>query len=136
MNYVDGYGNFTVQNELDNLEDANGRAVWALGEVIGLANLLPERIVKLAIELLERTSRHAMVYYSTRSMAFTIKGFSFMKGKNYKAIIEVLPDRLVAMFEHENTTDWQWYESYLTYGNIVISEAMLIAYETTADRQI
>ncbi|WP_293901745.1 glycosyltransferase [Sphingobacterium sp. UBA5670] len=133
LNYVDGHGNFTVQNGQENLEDANGRAVWALGEVIGLADLLPERIVKLALELLERASRHAMVYYSTRSMAFTIKGLSFMKSKNYKAIIEVLADRLAAMFEQESTAEWQWFESYLTYGNSVIPEAMLIAYEATGN---
>jgi len=40
---------------------------------------------------------------------------------------------LAAMFDHESTADWQWYESYLTYGNSVIPEAMLIAYETTAN---
>lgn len=133
LNYVDIYGNFTIQNQQENLEDANGRAVWALGEVVGMANLLPERIVKLAIELMERASKHALVYFSTRSMAFTIKGLSFMKGKNYKAIIQVLADRLAAMFKHESTADWQWYESYMTYGNSVISEAMLIAYEATGD---
>ncbi len=135
LNYVDRSGNFTIQNKQENLEDANGRAVWALGEVVGMANLLPEKIVKLAIELLERASKHALVYYSTRSMAFTIKGLSFMKGKNYKAIIEVLADRLAAMFEHESSSDWQWYESYMTYGNSVIPEAMLIAYETTRDNR-
>src|SRR5690606_7898119 len=66
-----------------------------------------------------------------RSMDFTIKVLSYMKGKNYKAIIEVLSDHLEAMFEHESSTDWHWYESYMTYGNSVIPEAMLIAYETT-----
>ncbi|MEI2272966.1 glycosyltransferase [Sphingobacterium sp. ML3W] len=135
LNYVDIDGNFTLQNEQENLEDANGRAVWALGEVVGLANLLPERIVKPAIELLERASKHALVYYSTRSMAFTIKGLSFMKGNNYKAIIEVLADRLVAMFEYESTADWQWYESYMTYGNSVIPEALLAAYESAGDKR-
>lgn len=135
LNYVDSDGNFTLQNEQENLEDANGRAVWALGEVVGLANLLPERIVKPAIELLERASKHALVYYSTRSMAFTIKGLSFMKGNNYKAIIDVLAGRLVAMFEYESTADWQWYESYMTYGNSVIPEALLTAYESAGDKR-
>ncbi len=133
LNYVDSDGHFTEQNEQENLEDANGRAVWALGEVVGLAHLLPERIVKPAIELLERASAHALLYYSTRSMAFTIKGLSFMRGKNYQTIVTVLADRLVAMFTHESRGDWQWYESYLTYGNSVIPEALLAAYETTAD---
>lgn len=135
LNYVDSYGNFTIQNEQENLEDANGRAIWALGEVAGLANHLPDQIVELARVLLDRASKHALVYYSTRSMAFTIKGLSFMKGKKYKAIIEVLANRLVAMFEYESTADWQWYESYMTYGNSVIPEALLAAYESTANNR-
>src|SRR5690606_13791034 len=63
------------------------------------------------------------------------KGLSFMKGEKYKAIIEVLANRLVAMFEYESTADWQWYESYMTYGNSVIPEALLAAYESTANNR-
>lgn len=133
LNYVDRNGSFTTQNREENLEDANGRAVWALGEVVRMGHMLPISIAKLACDLLERASTHALAYYSTRSMAFTIKGLSFMEGENYCAMIKVLADRLVAMFQYESAADWLWYESYLTYGNSVIPEAMLSAYKITGD---
>ncbi|NGF55387.1 glycosyltransferase [Parapedobacter sp. SGR-10] len=131
LNYVDKQGHFTGQNNQENLEDANGRAVWALGEVIGMSHMLPEEIIALANELLERTSVHFLSYHSTRSMSFTIKGLSFLNHNRYMDVLTTLADRLVAMFDHESSAGWQWYESYLTYGNSAIPEALLAAYEVT-----
>jgi hypothetical protein len=33
------------------------------------------------------------------------------------------------MYKHEKTTNWHWFEAYLTYGNSILPEAMLCAYE-------
>jgi hypothetical protein len=41
INYVDENGNYSLSNEKENLEDANGRAVWALGVVLSIHELLP-----------------------------------------------------------------------------------------------
>jgi len=42
-------------------------------------------------------------------------------------------NRLVQMFRHESSTDWQWFESYLTYANSVLPEALLCAWLATGD---
>jgi hypothetical protein len=68
-------------------------------------------------------------------MAFAIKGlFYYNKVKatqrNYFLIIE-LSDRLYNMYLHESNEQWVWFESYLTYANSVLSEAMLCAYLIT-----
>ena len=42
-------------------------------------------------------------------------------------IINILGQRLLKMYDHESEINWQWYESYLTYGNSIIPEAMLCA---------
>src|SRR5690606_32052980 len=131
LNYVDQRGHFTDQNQQENLEDANGRAVWALGEIIAMSDMLPEELVALANELLERTSHHFLSYHSTRSISFTIKGLSFLKQNRYINVLKILADRLVAMYDHESSTDWRWYESYLTYGNSAIPEALLATYQVT-----
>jgi len=34
------------------------------------------------------------------------------------------------MYKHETDSKWQWFESYLTYGNSILPEAMLCAYLT------
>jgi hypothetical protein len=48
-------------------------------------------------------------------------------------IIQTLADRLVAMFNFENNESWLWYESYLSYANSIIPEALLKAYLTTEE---
>ncbi|MFZ4262143.1 glycosyltransferase [Sphingobacterium sp. HJSM2_6] len=133
LNYVDHKGQFTDQNYCENLEDANGRAVWALGEVIGMSHTLPEKIISLANELLDQTSIHFLSYHSTRSMSFTIKGLSYIKHNRYRKELTTLADRLIAMFNHESSSEWLWFESYLTYGNSAIPEALLAAYQRTGE---
>lgn len=77
--------------------------------------------------------------HSTRSMAFTIKGlfYAYSQGKldQHKSIAIKLANRLVQMFKHESSEDWQWYESYLTYANSVLPEAILCAWQMTGDWQ-
>ena len=48
LNYLDKDNEFTGQNETTNLDDANGRAVWALGYLISLIGLLPGEIIAKA----------------------------------------------------------------------------------------
>jgi hypothetical protein len=45
--------------------------------------------------------------------------------------MELLANRLVQMYKHEATNEWQWFESYLTYGNSILPEALLMAFEVT-----
>jgi hypothetical protein len=37
------------------------------------------------------------------------------------------------MYQHESKGNWFWYESYLTYANSILPEAMLCAYLSTND---
>src|SRR5690606_15521825 len=41
LNYVDGSKRFTKQNDMVNLEDSNGRAIWALGHLLKIEHLVP-----------------------------------------------------------------------------------------------
>ncbi|KGE12655.1 glycosyltransferase [Sphingobacterium deserti] len=132
LNYVDTDKKFTKQNFNENLEDANGRAVWALGELLSRSQILPANLVNVANDLLRRAAPNFLNYQSTRSMAFTIKGLSYLGSEEYNPVIIALADRLVAMFTHESSEDWRWYESYLTYANSLIPEALLLAFGRTS----
>ncbi len=37
------------------------------------------------------------------------------------------------MYRHEKNNEWQWFESYLTYANSILPEAMLCAWLATGD---
>lgn len=133
LNYVDQDRKFTEQNGQVNLDDASGRAIWALGEVVGMRDILPEHIPSLALELIDRASVNFLQCYSTRAMSFIIKGLYFIDDRGYQLVMSTFANRLVAMFEHETTSQWQWFECYLTYGNSVIPEALICVYQRTGD---
>ncbi len=128
LNYVNKQKEFTEQNKIVNLEDSNGRAVWALGYLLSIKNMLPIAIVEEAETLLQKVLPHLHTIYSTRAMAFAIKGLYYQNKKENLDLIKILADRLTQMYQHERKNDWLWYENYLTYGNSILPEAMLCAY--------
>jgi glycosyltransferase involved in cell wall biosynthesis len=137
LNYVDEDGDFTSQNYETNLEDSNGRAIWALGHLISLESILPVALVDKAKMTLERATVNITKIHSTRAMAFAIKGLYYANSKEKSqqntTIIKELADRMVQMYKHESNTNWSWFESYLTYGNSILPEAMLCAFLSTGD---
>jgi glycosyltransferase involved in cell wall biosynthesis len=137
LNYVDEDGDFTDQNYETNLEDSNGRAIWALGYLISLESILPVALAEKAKKTLEQASVNVLKMHSTRAMAFVIKGLYYVniKGKSQQntTIIKELADRMLQMYKHESKLNWNWFESYLTYGNSILPEAMLCAYLSTGD---
>ncbi len=140
LNYVDKDENFTKQNGTVNLADANGRAIWALGYLISMGELLPKDYFHLNRKA-EQTLRSGLkgVYkiHSTRAIAFIIKGLYYKSLKypstEYVLLIAELANRLVQMYKHETDNDWEWFESYFTYANSILPEAMLCAWLSTGN---
>jgi glycosyltransferase involved in cell wall biosynthesis len=137
LNYVDYCNEFSDQNKSTNLDDSNGRAVWALGYLISLKGTVPEKIVSDAKVMIQRAMPHVERIYSTRAMAFAIKGLyyynSAMKSSEAGKLIETLAKRLVQMYRHESGERWNWFEGYLTYANSILPEAMLYTWLLTGD---
>ena len=140
LNYVDEGGAFTKQNYETNLDDANGRAIWAIGYLISRRESFPasfKKIIVTAQELLQQALLNVDKIHSTRAMAFIIKGLYFVntveENSSHIEIIKKLANRLVQMYRHEALPSWRWFEGYLTYANSVLPEAMLCAYMVTDD---
>lgn len=136
LNYIDENGKFTNQNS-ENLDDANGRAIWALGYLISIGDLLPTRLYEKAILTMNIALINVRKIHSTRAMAFIIKGIYYSNIKNYSvqniALLHHLTNKLVQMYKHEAEENWLWFESYLTYANSIMPEAMLCAYLATGE---
>ena len=137
LNYVNIDKAFTAQNQEVNLDDSNGRAIWALGYLISRHKILPEALVHLAETIVGQALNHLETVHSTRSMAFAIKGLYYCLCKTpspkHQQLLETLADRLVQMYRHEAEYGWNWYESYLTYGNSILPEALLCAFLATGN---
>jgi hypothetical protein len=137
LNYVDKDLKFTDQNETTNLDDANGRAIWALGYIISLKGLLPEEIIAKAETIIEKSLLRIGTVHSTRAMAFAIKGLYYhhlaTKSPKDIALLKILANRLAQMYKHESNEKWEWFEGYLTYANSILPEAMLYAWLLTGE---
>jgi len=139
LNYMDTEFRFTAQNYDINLEDSNGRAIWALGYLISMKNILPEAMIANACFLVKKAMPKAETMHSTRAMAFTIKGLYFyyvtFNDPDVLILIKTLAKRLERMYKHEAEKNWQWFESSLTYANSILPEAILNAWQVTHDPQ-
>ena len=134
LNYVDVYKKFTKQNS-ENLADSNGRAIWALGYLVSISHLLPDELNENVRRTFQLSLSNVCKIHSPRAMSFIIKGIYYSNLSNHSndniLVLKHLTDKLVQMYKHENKQDWHWFESYLTYGNSIIPEAMLCAYLAT-----
>lgn len=131
LNYVDKYGSFTSNNYDENLEDANGRAIWALGEFISYNNSIPIDLITKASTAIEKALTHSLKFHSPRAISFAIKGLYFynLETQNPKIneLITELADNLVSKYRGVSDEKWKWFEEYLTYANSILPEAMLYA---------
>lgn len=138
LNYVDKDHQFTDQNQTENLDDANGRAVWALGYLISLIDLLPTKIILEADKILEKSLTSISNVHSPRAMAFAIKGlyhyYHTIKTLENLNLLKTLANRLVELYKHAATRKWTWFEGYLTYANSILPEAMCYAWLLTGEQ--
>ncbi|MDD4893737.1 MAG: glycosyltransferase [Candidatus Omnitrophica bacterium] len=131
----------TVLNEKENLDDANGRAFWALS-VCAVTDSLPQRILDKARDLIKRRLEQYHMFESPRSVAFHVKGFSLLlakmrqwEGPDVMQLIISHCDRLVSLYRAVSSPQWQWFENYLTYSNAVLPEALILGHMHTGNSE-
>ncbi|MGO4822218.1 MULTISPECIES: glycosyltransferase [unclassified Flavobacterium] len=136
INYVDQYKVVEPRNEDENLEDSNGRAIWALGYIQTLRN---ENSVATSIYkanmCLEKALLSVDQLSSPRAMAFAIKGLYYMynsvPSSRVLQLVEVLTERLENIYMKTKTLTWNWFEDKLTYANSILPEALLLSSQMT-----
>ncbi|HEY3388948.1 MAG TPA: glycosyltransferase, partial [Prolixibacteraceae bacterium] len=137
FNYLDKDCQFTDQNKIVNLDDSNGRAIWALGYLISLMDVLPTKIILEADRIIEKSIHVLKVIHSPRAMAFVIKGLYYnnrtIKSPENLLLVNIFANRLSEMYKHESSKEWEWFEGYLTYANSTLPEAMLYAWLLTGE---
>jgi glycosyltransferase involved in cell wall biosynthesis len=136
LNYTDDAGTFTSQNQEVNLDDANGRAIWALGTAAATTEL--DRSMRdQASAMLQKALPHALTIRSPRAVAFIMKGLHEYGRAHSDPTLAVKIDRLGNILLQgigvHFCEDWKWLEPEVTYGNAVIPEALLIGHLATGD---
>jgi glycosyltransferase involved in cell wall biosynthesis len=134
----DGSGRFNdIEYENKKLnpasEDAMGRALWSLGHLIN--NGKDEEYIKKAKEMFDKAHLSITEESSSRAKSFSIIGlYHYYNKYNEERILskmKQLVDSLVESYKKEAREEWSWFESYLTYSNSKIPEALFLAYNLT-----
>ena len=116
-------------------EDCTGRALWALGTAVHLANDEGQRL--LARQMFERGLGFA-TELGPRGTALTMLGIAdFLTARpevgSAAAILGRLSQRLCRQYRDRATPDWRWFEPTLTYDNALLPLALWRAHLITKD---
>ena len=107
LNYVTTDKEFFEKNANENLEDANGRAIWALGEFLSLKQPL-DAVLQAKVEAaFQKAIPTIHKLNSPRAIAFCIKGLyyyqQFKKDEAVLNLITKLADNLVSKYRGVST---------------------------------
>ncbi len=111
-------------------EDSHGRALWALGSVLGRSQ--NQGLKGSAGRLFEFALPAVVTFTSPRAWAFTILGIqeylgSFAGDRDAKKLSSVLGMRLLEMYEATKKPSWKWFEDVVAYSNARLPQALLLA---------
>jgi glycosyltransferase involved in cell wall biosynthesis len=111
-------------------EDSHGRALWALGTVVG-RSVHPGRH-SLAGQLFGAALPALSGFTSPRAWAFALLGVdeylrAFKGDRAMAAVRKSLADRLLDLYQRSSAPDWPWFEQSVTYCNARLSQALLVS---------
>jgi glycosyltransferase involved in cell wall biosynthesis len=111
-------------------EDSHGRALWALGTVLGHSEDAGLR--SAAGRLFEAAVPATSTFSSPRAWAFSVLGMQayldwFPGDRVIQGTRNLLANRLLDIYERSHSETWHWFEKSLSYSNARLSQALLIA---------
>jgi hypothetical protein len=111
-------------------EDAHGRALWALGLVLGRA--ADGGLRGAAGRLFERALPAALACASPRAWALAALGSAeylrrFGGDRLARNVMEEMTERLLQAYRLHRADDWRWFEDVVTYANATLPHALIVA---------
>ena len=115
--------------EVGGSDDSHGRALWALGTVLGRSNT--PALQSMAGWLFERALPAILDTTSPRAWAFALIGIHeylrrFAGDRRASQVREELAGRLLRLYQSHRSEKWRWYEDRLAYCNAALPHALLM----------
>ena len=110
-------------------EDSHGRALWALGSVLGRSQDAGLR--GAAGRLFEASVPAALTFSSPRAWAFSVLGLQayldwFPGDRVIQGIRNALANRLLDIYDRCRSDQWHWFEESLSYSNARLPQALIL----------
>jgi hypothetical protein len=111
-------------------EDSHGRALWALGTVLGHSR--DSGLRGAAGRLFEAAAPATLTFGSPRAWAYSVLGMQayldwFPGDRAIQGTRNTLANRLLDIYERSHTDTWHWFEKSLSYCNARLSQALILA---------
>lgn len=111
-------------------EDSHGRALWAVGCVVGLSE--DPGLRGVAGRLFDMALPAVTSFSSPRAWAFSLLGCHeylkrFSGDRAAQSAREILAGRLLRLFLENRSPDWVWFENVVSYSNAALSQALLVS---------
>jgi len=126
-------------DEAQGSEDCHGRALWALGTVLGRSK--DQSLRGAAGHLFETAAPAVVSFTSPRAWAFAILGIEeyltrFPGDRDAQKLSSILALRLMELHSANLSPEWNWFEDVLAYSNAKMAQALLIAGHRNSDLQM
>jgi glycosyltransferase involved in cell wall biosynthesis len=126
-------------NEPVGSEDCHGRALWALGTVLGRSR--DQGCRGAAGRLFEFSLPAVLEFTSPRAWAYALLGIqeyltSYPGDRDARKVQSALSRRLLEMYESIHRPDWKWFENVLAYGNARLPESLLAVGAACSDKRM
>ena len=125
-NFMDYQRNWLEESGSD---DSHGRALWALGTILGHSNM--PTLQNMAGRVFQQSLLAILDTTSPRAWAFALIGIyeylqRFAGDRRAGQVQEELAGRLLTLYQNNCADEWYWFENKLTYCNAALSHAMLV----------
>ena len=109
-------------------EDSHGRALWALGAVVGRS--FDPGCQGLASQLFHTALPAVLDFTSPRAWAFALLGIAeylraFKGDSSVQSLQIVLAGRLMTCYRSVRVPGWNWFETSVTYSNARIPQSLI-----------
>ncbi len=120
-------------------DDSHGRALWALGVVLGHSTT--PTLHSMAGRMFQQSLQSVLETTSPRAWAFALIGIHeylllFAGDRHARQVQEELAHRLLSLYKEKTTENWVWFEDKLTYCNAVLAHAMLVCGESIPNHEM
>ena len=120
-------------------EDSHGRALWALGAVVGRCGDPGRRSV--GGDLFQIGLPAVATFTSPRAWAFALLGIdeylrAFHGDTSVQSTRNEIADRLLDLYRRTRSDEWPWFEDRVTYSNARLPQALIVTGASKRDDEM
>jgi len=131
VNYVSSKKKFTILNQKEDSESWYARALWGLSFTF-YSQVLPQPLISQTLSLWNKSLPSSKKILSPHAQIIMIRSLFYGSRPD---LIKPYAESLVKQYKKSSDSNWNWFETCLTYDSGSFVEAMFLAYQATSKKE-